>query len=67
MNAGKTSITGPIPGSVEILRSLKAAGYSIYGLSNWSAETFPIAYRKYDFFKLLDGYTISGDVAPGEA
>jgi len=56
------SITGPIPGSVEILRGLKAAGYSIYGLSNWSAETFPIAYRKYDFFKLLDGYTISGEV-----
>ena len=30
--------------------------------SNWSAETFPLAYRKYDFFKLLDGYVISGDV-----
>ncbi len=56
------SIVGPIPGSVEILRALKAAGYSIYGLSNWSAETFPIAYRKYDFFRLLDGYIISGEV-----
>jgi 2-haloacid dehalogenase len=56
------SIAGPIPGSVDILRSLKAAGYSTYGLSNWSAETFPIAYRKYDFFQLLDGYIISGEV-----
>ena len=56
------SIVGPIPGSVEILRALKAAGYGIYGLSNWSAETFPVAYRKYDFFELLDGYIISGDV-----
>jgi 2-haloacid dehalogenase len=56
------SITGPIPGMVEILKTLKAAGYSVYGLSNWSAETFPVAYRKYDFFRLLDGYIISGDV-----
>jgi 2-haloacid dehalogenase len=56
------SITGPIPGCVEILRALKAAGYAVYGLSNWSAETFPLAYRKYDFFRLLDGYVISGDV-----
>ncbi len=55
-------ITGPIAGSVEILRALKAAGHPVYGLSNWSAETFPLAYRKYDFFKLLDGYVISGDV-----
>lgn len=56
------SITGPIAGTVDILQTLKAAGYAVYGLSNWSAETFPIAYRKYDFFKLLDGYIISGDV-----
>jgi 2-haloacid dehalogenase len=56
------SITGPIPGMVEILKTLKAAGYTVYGLSNWSAETFPVAYRKYDFFRLLDGYIISGDV-----
>ncbi len=56
------SITGPIAGTVDILRTLKVAGYAVYGLSNWSAETFPIAYRKYDFFKLLDGYIISGDV-----
>ena len=56
------SITGPVPGMVEILRALKAAGYAVYGLSNWSAETFPIAYQKYDFFQLLDGYIISGAV-----
>ena len=56
------SIVGPIDGTVSILERLKKAGYSVYGLSNWSAETFPIAYKKYDFFKLLDGIVISGEV-----
>jgi 2-haloacid dehalogenase len=56
------SIVGPITGSVCILRRLKQAGYALYGLSNWSAETFPLAYNKYDFFKLFDGILISGEV-----
>ncbi|MCC6261078.1 MAG: HAD family phosphatase [Anaerolineales bacterium] len=55
-------IDGQIDGSVEILRRLKARGYFMYGLSNWSAETFPTAYKKYPFFKLLDDYVLSGDV-----
>jgi 2-haloacid dehalogenase len=56
------SIVGPIAGSVAILRGLKLAGYALYGLSNWSAETFPLAYNKYEFFRLFDGIIISGDV-----
>ena len=56
------SLVGPINGSIAILQRLKKAGYFIYGLSNWSAETFPIAYKKYDFFKLFDGIVISGGV-----
>lgn len=57
------SVSGPIHGSVEIARQLKASGRRLYGLSNWSAETFPIARRKYgDIFDLLEGYVISGDV-----
>jgi 2-haloacid dehalogenase len=56
------SIVGPIGGTVKILQRLKRAGYSLYGLSNWSSETFPIAYNKYDFFKLFDGIIISGEV-----
>jgi 2-haloacid dehalogenase len=49
-------------GTVEIMKQLKKAGYSLYGLSNWSAETFPIAQEKYDFFNLLDDRVISGEV-----
>lgn len=56
------SIAGPINGSVTLLRGLKDAGYFIYGLSNWSAETFPIAYNKYEFFKLFEDIIISGEV-----
>ena len=48
--------------TVEIIKQLKRAGYSLYGLSNWSAETFPIAREKYDFFGLLDDIVISGEV-----
>jgi 2-haloacid dehalogenase len=32
----------------------------LYGLTNWSAETLPLAQAKYDFFDLLDGIVVSG-------
>src|SRR6266508_3959228 len=44
------------------MKQLKKSGYQLYGLSNWSAETFPIALKKYDFFHLLDDIVISGEV-----
>ena len=56
------SIKGPIVESISVLKRLKRAGHALYGLSNWSAETFPIAYKKYDFFKLFDDIMISGEV-----
>jgi 2-haloacid dehalogenase len=49
-------------GTVAILKQLKLAGYPLYGLSNWSAETFPYAREKYDFFDLFDNIVISGEV-----
>ena len=58
----KDSIGDSIAGTVEILKRLKQAGYSLYGLSNWSAETFPHVREKYAFFDLLDEIIISGDV-----
>ncbi len=56
------SIGHHLHGTVEIMKQLKKAGYALYGLSNWSAETFPIAREKYDFFDLLDDRVISGEV-----
>ena len=48
--------------TVDIMKQLKQRGFSLYGLSNWSAETFPVARAKYDFFDLLDDMVISGAV-----
>ena len=51
---------GPIQATVEILRSLKQAGYPVYGLSNWSAEKFPLVRAKYEFFDWFDLIVLSG-------
>ncbi len=56
------SIGDAFTGTVEILKQLKKAGYLLYGFSNWSAETFPYARAKYDFFDLFDDMVISGAV-----
>ncbi len=58
----KDSIGDPLEGTVEILKRLKQAGYPLYGLSNWSAETFPYARQRVDFVNLFDDIIISGEV-----
>ena len=56
------SIVGSIDGTVVILRKLKQLGYPLYGLSNWSAETFPMVREKHTYFDLFDDIIISGEV-----
>ena len=54
-------LDGPIQGSVDIFKKLKDSGeYKIYALTNWSAETFPIAQEKFDFLNWFDGVVVSG-------
>ncbi|WP_412061240.1 HAD family hydrolase [Rubrivirga sp. IMCC45206] len=53
---------GPIDGTVEILRELKAAGVPLLALTNWSAETFPIARQRFEFLSWFDGIVVSGEV-----
>jgi 2-haloacid dehalogenase len=55
-------LDGPIQGTVEILRELKIAGRPLYGLTNWSAETFPVARQRFEFLDWFDGIVVSGDV-----
>lgn len=55
------TISGSIPGTVEILAALKAKGYPLYGLSNWSAETFYKVYDEYEFFKWFEVIVLSGE------
>jgi 2-haloacid dehalogenase len=54
-------ISGPIKGTPQTLLDLKNEGYNLYGLTNWSAETFPLVFNKYDFFSLFDGIVVSGE------
>lgn len=56
------SITGSINGTVDILCKFKNYGYPLYGLSNWSAETFPRVKRDYPFFNWFDDILLSGEV-----
>jgi 2-haloacid dehalogenase len=55
------TLKGPIDDSITILHDLKRAGHPLYGLTNWSGETFPIARARYDFFSWFDGIVVSGD------
>ena len=52
---------GPIDGTVELFQQLKTKQqYDLYALTNWSAETFPIAQERYSFLQDFDGIVVSG-------
>ena len=52
---------GAIEETVAIFKELKESGrYKIYALTNWSAETFPIAVHRYPFLNWFDGVVVSG-------
>ncbi|CDN72849.1 HAD family hydrolase [Elizabethkingia anophelis] len=53
-------LKGTIEENVSILRNLHGR-YQLYGLTNWSAESFPYAYKNYDFFSLFNGIVVSGE------
>lgn len=55
-----TMLRGPIVRNVALLEPLKAR-FRLFGLSNWSAETFPIARDLYPFFDMFEGIVISGE------
>jgi len=50
-----TMLKSDIPQNVEVLRKLAKTHYHLFGLTNWSEETFPYALENYDFFQLFDG------------
>lgn len=50
-----------LPGMVELLEDLKAHGYGVWGLTNWSHETFHLAFEKFPRLEeLLQGTVVSG-------
>ena len=50
-----TMLKSDMPHNVEVLRKLEHSKYELFGLTNWSAETFPYALENYDFFKIFEG------------
>ncbi|UOE49343.1 HAD family phosphatase [Mucilaginibacter sp. SMC90] len=51
----------PFHGTVELFKQLKESGkYKIYALTNWSAETFPMAQERFEFLNWFDGIVVSG-------
>jgi 2-haloacid dehalogenase len=55
-------LAGPIAGSVDILAELKDRGAPLYGLTNWSAETYAPARERFAFLSWFQGILVSGEV-----
>lgn len=51
---------GQIPGMMEFVKDLKTKGYHVFGLSNWSAETFALVRHVYPVLDLMEDMVISG-------
>jgi len=52
---------GQIEGMYELVGKLKGKGYHIYGLTNWSAETFALVRHEYPVLALMEGIVVSGE------
>lgn len=66
----KEMVSGPIPGTADVALRLKAAGYHIWGLSNWNWDTFCSIRDDYPILTELEGMVVSGRegvVKPDEA
>lgn len=58
----KEMLGGPIHDTVEIFRHLKEhTQVKLYALTNWSAETFPVALELFEFLHWFDGRLVSGE------
>jgi 2-haloacid dehalogenase len=53
-------IAGPIEGTVAILAELRERGTKLYFLSNYSAETYPLALARFDFLSWFADGVVSG-------
>jgi len=50
-----------IPENTKLLSQFDREKFRLWGLTNWSGETFPIALDRFDFFKEFEGIVVSGD------
>ena len=53
-------LTDEVPGMRDLIGELKSKGYGIFGLTNWSMETFPQARNHFKILQMIDRYVVSG-------
>ena len=51
---------GQIPGMEDLVNELKAKGFHVFGLSNWSEESFSLVRHVYPILDLMEDMVISG-------
>jgi 2-haloacid dehalogenase len=56
------TLGGAIDGTVDVLADLRERDVRLLALSNWSAETFPVARARYPFLDWFEGIVISGEL-----
>lgn len=56
----RESVPGEVPGADLTVRSLRAAGVRVYGLTNWGAENWHVAAEQAPVIRLLEGVVVSG-------
>lgn len=57
----KEMLRGPLDEGVALLHELHARRVPLFGLTNWSAETFPYARENYDFLNVFQDIVVSGE------
>lgn len=55
-------LRGPLTDGVDILLALHETNIPLFGLTNWSAETFPYARKHYPFLSCFRDIVVSGEV-----
>ena len=55
-------IGGVIAEGAALVEKLEAAGVPLFGLTNWSAETFPYAWDRFDVLRRFRDVVVSGRV-----
>ena len=53
-------LTDEVPGMREVISELRVRNYEIFGLTNWSMETFPEARAHFGILQMIDRYVVSG-------
>ncbi len=60
------TLTGMVPGTSAVIAELDRAGVRLAALTNWSAETFPLARKRFGILNRFAGIVVSGTEGLGK-